>query len=67
MGWTFKPTTVPTDNLEEDWHTLVKLECKKKTHFECVFPFLYVYPIFLQCKYFMLLCLYNKYLILFLM
>jgi len=44
MGWTFKPTIVPTDNLEEDWHTLVKLECKKKTHFECVFPFLYVYP-----------------------
>ena len=44
MGWTFKSTAVPTDNLEEDWHTLVKLECKKKTHFECVFPFLYVYP-----------------------
>ena len=44
MGWTFKPTIVPTDNLEEDWHTLVKMGCKKKTHFECVFPFLYVYP-----------------------
>jgi len=44
MGWTFKPTIVPTDNLVEDWHTLVKLKCKKKTHFECVFPFLYVYP-----------------------
>jgi len=44
MGWTFKPTIVPTDNLEEDWHTLVKMDCKKKTHFECVFPFLYVYP-----------------------
>ena len=44
MGWAFKPTIVPTDNLVEDWHTLVKLKCKKKTHFECVFPFLYVYP-----------------------
>ena len=44
MGWTFKPTIVPTDNLVEDWLTLVELECKKKTHFECVFPFLYVYP-----------------------
>jgi len=44
MGWTFKPTIVPTNNLEEDWHTLVKMDCKKKTHFECVFPFLYVYP-----------------------
>ena len=44
MGWTFKPTIVPTDNLLDDWLTLVELECKKKTHFECVFPFLYVYP-----------------------
>ena len=44
MGWTFKPTIVPTNNLEEDWHTLVEMDCKKKTHFECVFPFLYVYP-----------------------
>ena len=44
MGWAFKPTIVPTDNLVEDWYTLVKMGCKKKTHFECVFPFLYVYP-----------------------
>ena len=44
MGWTFKPTIVPTDNLFDDWLTLVELECKKKTHFECVFPFLYMYP-----------------------
>ena len=44
MGWTFKPTVVPTDNLEGDWYSLVRMGCKKKTHFECVFPFLYVYP-----------------------
>ncbi len=44
MGWTFKPTIVPTNNLVKDWHTLVEMDCKKKTHFECVFPFLYVYP-----------------------
>ena len=44
MGWTFKPTIVPTDNLEGDWYSLVRMGCKKKTHFECVFPFLYVYP-----------------------
>ena len=43
MGWTFKPTVVPTDNLEGDWYSLVRMGCKKKTHFECVFPFLYVY------------------------
>ena len=44
MGWTFKPTIVPTDNLFDDWLTLVELECKKKTHFECIFPFIYTFP-----------------------
>ena len=44
MGWKFTPIIVPTKNLEEDFKKLVKLGCKKKTHFETVFPFLYVYP-----------------------
>jgi len=44
MNWKFTPIIVPTDNLENDWYRLVKLNCRKKTHFECVFPFLYVYP-----------------------
>ena len=44
MGWEFDSITVPTDKLEQDWLTLANLGCKKKTHFECVFPFLYVYP-----------------------
>jgi len=46
MQWTFTPIIVPTDkdNLIDDWHRLVKMGCRKKTHFECVFPFLYVYP-----------------------
>ena len=44
MDWEFTPIVVPTDNLEQDWITLANLGCKKKTHFECVFPFLYVYP-----------------------
>ena len=43
-NWNFTPIVVPTENLIEDWHRLVKLNCRKKTHFECVFPFLYVYP-----------------------
>lgn len=43
-NWNFTPIVVPTENLIEDWHRLVKLTCRKKTHFECVFPFLYVYP-----------------------
>jgi len=43
-NWNFTPVIVPTENLVEDWHRLVELKCRKKTHFECVFPFLYVYP-----------------------
>ena len=43
-NWDFTPIVVPTENLIEDWHRLVELTCRKKTHFECVFPFLYVYP-----------------------
>ena len=44
MNWDFVGVEVPVDNLIDDFHKLVKLGCKKKTHFECVFPFLYVYP-----------------------
>ena len=44
MGWNFIGVSVPTNNLENDWFRLVGLGCKKKTHFECVWPFLYVYP-----------------------
>ena len=42
--WKFTGIKVPTNNLVEDFHRLVELDCKKKTHFECVYPFLYVYP-----------------------
>ena len=44
MGWKLNTIEVPTENLVDDWYELVKLGCKKKTHFECVFPFLYIYP-----------------------
>ena len=44
MNWKFTPIVVPTDNLENDWYRLVKFNCRKKTHFECVFPMLYIYP-----------------------
>ena len=43
-GWNFIKIVVPKSKLVEDWYRLVKLGCRKKTHFECVFPFLYVYP-----------------------
>lgn len=44
MEWDFVGIEVPTENIQLDFHTLVNLGCKKKTHYECVFPFLYVYP-----------------------
>lgn len=42
--WEFTGVKVPTNNLVQDFHRLVELDCRKKTHFECVYPFLYVYP-----------------------
>lgn len=44
MDWEFVGIRIPTEELETDWHRLVKLGCRKKTHYECVYPFLYVYP-----------------------
>ena len=44
MGWNFVGIEVPIDDLIADFHRLVELGCEKKTHYECVFPFLYVYP-----------------------
>lgn len=46
MNWKFTKVIVPTDNLIQDFHTLrTKFECVKKTHYECTFPFMYIYPI----------------------
>ena len=44
FGWSFTGVSIPTANLKQDFHRLVKLDCIKKTHFECVYPFLYLYP-----------------------
>ena len=44
MGWDFVGTVVPTSNLKEDFYRLLEMGCIKKTHFECVYPFLYLYP-----------------------
>ena len=44
FGWQFTGVSIPTANLKQDFHRLVELDCKRKTHFECVYPFLYVYP-----------------------
>ena len=45
FGWDIDTVIIPTDNLHNDFFTLLnKYKCRKKTHFECVFPFIYVYP-----------------------
>jgi asparagine synthetase B (glutamine-hydrolysing) len=44
FNWSFTGVKGPTKNLVEDWYRLVKLGCKKKVHFETVYPFLYIYP-----------------------
>jgi len=43
FSWKFVGITIPTINLEQDFRTLAQF-CDKKTHYECVYPFLYVYP-----------------------
>jgi asparagine synthetase B (glutamine-hydrolysing) len=44
MGWDFTGIQIHKENLIEDFNTLLEIGCKKKTHFECSFPFLYIYP-----------------------
>lgn len=45
MGWDYHVVIIPTNNIERDFIRLAEeVQCKKKTHFECCFPFLYVYP-----------------------
>ena len=44
MNWSFTPIIVPTQDIEPDFLRLVEMGCRQKTHFETVFPFLYVYP-----------------------
>jgi asparagine synthetase B (glutamine-hydrolysing) len=45
MGWKCTTVEVRTDKLEEDFIRLSHdIKCIKKTHFECCFPFLHVYP-----------------------
>ena len=44
MNWKFTGVIIDTSNLEKDWNRLVELCCERKTHYEFVYPFLYVYP-----------------------
>lgn len=45
FGWKCNTIIVPKNNLRDDFIRLVKeYDCRKKTHFECTFPFLYVFP-----------------------
>jgi len=45
MGWRCVLTDVPLLTIKNDFYTLRNdFECTKKTHYECTFPFLYIYP-----------------------
>jgi len=46
MEWKFVGVPIFTSKtrLERDWMRLVKMGCIRKTHYECVYPFLYLYP-----------------------
>jgi asparagine synthetase B (glutamine-hydrolysing) len=47
MGWRFVGVPIiktTLGRLEKDWMKLVKLGCVRKTHYECVYPFLHLYP-----------------------
>ena len=44
FAWNFKGIQIDMSNFNDKFLQLVDMECVKKTHFECVFPFLYVYP-----------------------
>jgi|TARA_B100001996_G_scaffold67716_2_gene49350 asparagine synthetase B (glutamine-hydrolysing) len=42
--WKFTGIIIDTSKLINDFHALVDLGCKKKTQFECTYPFLHIYP-----------------------
>ena len=42
--WKFMGITINTSQLVNDFHALVELGCRKKTQFECTYPFLHIYP-----------------------
>lgn len=45
MGWRCVVTDILTDDIENHFKTLRSdFECTKKTHYECTYPFLYIYP-----------------------
>ena len=45
FGWEFSGVEITPDNLADDFHRLVEFGCIKKTHFECIYPFLHMYPV----------------------
>jgi len=42
--WKFTGIVINTKMLLNDFYSLVSLGCKKKTQFECTYPFLHIYP-----------------------
>ena len=49
FGWGFTLVKVPTANIRADFLQLAaRWACRKKTQFECAWPFLYVFPVITQ-------------------
>jgi asparagine synthetase B (glutamine-hydrolysing) len=45
FGWEFSGIEISPNTLADDFHRLVEFGCVKKTHFECIYPFLHMYPV----------------------
>tara|TARA_R110000737_G_scaffold176864_2_gene201780 strand:- start:27 stop:812 length:786 start_codon:yes stop_codon:yes gene_type:complete len=43
FNWLFHLHEIDKKNLEKDFHKLKELGCYKKTHFECIYPFLHLF------------------------
>ena len=44
FGWEFTGVVIDTSTLETDFHKLTSMGCKKKSAYECTYPFLHIYP-----------------------
>jgi len=42
--WKFTGVEIDTSKIEEDFHTLTAMGCRKKSSYECTYPFLHIYP-----------------------
>tara|TARA_R110000823_G_scaffold113126_2_gene235024 strand:- start:478 stop:1275 length:798 start_codon:yes stop_codon:yes gene_type:complete len=44
FNWDFKEIIIDPKLLKDDFYKLKDLGCYKKTHYECMYPFIYIFP-----------------------